>query len=312
MKKTPHSKNRFTLAVMQASPVFMDRKATVKKACKLIEKAAKKGADVVLFPEAFIPGYPDWIWQIPPGDMPLNQKLYAMLLKESVSIESKSVSILCQTAKQHHLQVVIGINEKNTKKSGNSIYNTLLFISKEGKIYGKHQKLIPTLAERTIWAYGDAKTVTTYNTPLGKIGGLICWENYMPLVRYALYERGIELYLAPTYDEGKAWGATIQHIAKEGRCYTAGCCMVLKKKDVLAKLPELEPYYKKVGKWINKGNSLISDPNGTVLAGPVSAKEAIITATIDLNRLHGAKWNLDVAGHYARPDAFTLCVHHAS
>ncbi len=134
----------------------------------------------------------------------------------------------------------------------------------------------------------------------------------MPLVRYALYEKGIELYLAPTYDEGEAWGATIQHIAKEGRCYAAGCCMVLKKKDVLAKLPELEAYYKKVGKWINKGNSLISDPNGTVLAGPVSAKEAIITATIDLNRLHGAKWNLDVAGHYARPDAFTLCVHHTS
>ncbi len=144
MKKTPRSKNRFTLAVIQASPVFMDRKATVQKACKLIEKAAKKGADVVLFPEAFIPGYPDWIWQIPPGDMQLNQKLYAMLLKESVSIESKSVSTLCQAAKLHHLQVVIGINEKNTKKSGNSIYNTLLFISKEGKIYGKHELMEKT------------------------------------------------------------------------------------------------------------------------------------------------------------------------
>ena len=287
----------------------MDRSKTIEKACRFIKKAAKKGADIALFPEAFIPGYPDWIWHIPPGDMALNQKLYALLLEQSVTIESKDIQKLCKAAKINNIHVIMGINEKNSTSSAGSIHNTLLFISNTGKIYGKHQKLIPTVAERTIWAYGDARTVTVYETELTKVGGLICWENYMPLVRYALYEKGIELYLAPTYDEGEAWGASIQHIAKEGRCYAAGCCMVLEKEDVLNRLPELKPYYKKVGKWINKGNSLIADADGNILAGRLNAKEGILTATIDIDKLHAAKWNLDVAGHYARPDAFELLIH---
>jgi len=159
-----------------------------------------------------------------------------------------------------------------------------------------------------IWGYGDASTVAVYDTDLCKVGGLICWENYMPLVRYALYVKGIELYLAPTYDEGQTWNASMRHIAKEGRCFVSACCMVLKKEDVLKKLPELEPYYTSVGKWINKGNSLIVDPNGKVLAGPLEAKEGILVAEVDLHMLRASKWNLDVAGHYARPDAFRLTV----
>jgi len=306
--KIPTLEKTFTLAVIQASPVFMDRTKTIKKACLLIKKAAKKGAVIALFPEVFIPGYPDWIWHIAPGDMTLNQKLYALLLEQSVTIESEDIQKLCKAARMNNIHVVMGINEKNTASSAGSIYNTLLFISNTGKIYGKHQKLVPTVAERTIWAYGDARTVTVYETELAKIGGLICWENYMPLVRYALYEKGVELYLAPTYDEGEAWGASIQHIAKEGRCYVAGCCMVLEKEVVLSRLPELKPYYKKVGKWINKGNSLIADPNGNILAGRLNAKEGILTAEVNLHQLHASKWNMDVAGHYARPDAFELII----
>lgn len=301
-------KDTFTIAAIQASPVFMDLDATIDKACKLIKKAGKKGASLAVFPEAFVPGFPDWIWHIPPIEMALNQELYALLLEQSVTIGSVQTDKLCTAAKKAGIYVVIGVNKKNMKSSGGSINNTLLFINPEGILFGYHEKLIPTVAERMIWGYGDSNTVTVYDTDLCKVGGLICWENYMPLVRYALYTKGIELYLAPTYDEGDTWNATMKHIAKEGRCFVSGCCMVLKKEDVLKKLPQLKPYYQSVGEFINKGNSVIVDPNGNVLAGPLNAKEGILLATVDLKMLRGSKWNLDVAGHYARPDAFELVI----
>lgn len=240
--------------------------------------------------------------------MALNQELYALLLEQSVTVESDDTDRLCKAAKKSGIYVVIGVNERNTQRSSGSIHNTLIFISPEGKLLGRHQKLIPTVAERMVWGHGDANTVDVYDTKLGKISGLICWENYMPLVRTALYEKGVELYLAPTYDEGSTWGASMRHIAKEGRCYVAGCCMVLKKEDVLLRLPQLKPYYKNVGEWINKGNSLMADFNGTVIAGPLYAKEGMILAEIDLQALRGSKWNLDTAGHYSRPDAFELVI----
>ncbi len=301
-------KDTFIIATIQASPVFMDLDATIEKACKLIKKAAKKGADLVVFPEAFVPGYPDWIWHVPPGDMALNQDLYAKLLEQTVSIGSKETDRLYEAAKKAGIYVVIGINEKNVEASGGSIYNSLLFIDPDGNLFGHHQKLVPTAPERTIWGYGDAGTVNVYDTDICKVGGLICWENYMPLVRYSLYAEGIELYLAPTYDEGQTWNASMKHIAKEGRCFVSGCCMVLKKNDVLKKFPELKPYYKSVGEYINKGNSVIVDTNGEVMAGPLDAKEGILLAKVDLHMLRASKWNLDVAGHYARPDAFELIV----
>ena len=301
-------KDTFIIATVQASPVFMDLDATIDKACKLIKKAGKKGADLVVFPEAFVPGYPDWIWHVPPGDMVLNQDLYAKLLEQSVTVGSKETDRLCEAAKKSAIYVVIGINEKNADASGGSIYNSLLFIDPDGNLFGHHQKLVPTAPERTIWGYGDAGTVNVYDTDICKVGGLICWENYMPLVRYSLYAEGIELYLAPTYDEGRTWNASMRHIAKEGRCFVSGCCMVLKKEDVLKKLPELKPYYKRVGEFINKGNSVIVDPNGEVMAGPLHAKEGILLAEVDLHMLRASKWNLDVAGHYARPDAFELTI----
>lgn len=301
-------KDMFTVAAVQASPVFMDLDATIEKACRLIHRSAKKGADIAVFPEAFVPGYPDWIWQVPPGDMTLNQDLYAKLLEQSVTVGCAETDRLCEAAKKAGIYVVIGVNEKNAKASGGSIYNSLLFIDPDGNIFGHHQKLIPTAPERTIWAYGDASTVGVYETDLCKVGGLICWENYMPLVRYALYAQGTELYLAPTYDEGQTWNASMRHIAKEGRCFVSGCCMVLKKEEVLKKLPELKGYYKSVGEFINKGNSVIVDPNGDLIAGPLHAQEGILLAEINLHQLRASKWNLDVAGHYARPDAFELTV----
>ncbi|MGB5963899.1 MAG: carbon-nitrogen hydrolase family protein [Sulfurimonadaceae bacterium] len=300
--------NTFSIAVIQASPVFMDREATITKACKLILEAADNGAKMVLLPEVFVPGYPDWIWNVAAGQMGLHQQLYAKLLEQSVSVPSDATDRLCAAARDGDIYVMIGINERNSEASGGSLYNTLLYIDPEGNVMGKHQKLVPTAAERTIWAYGDPSGVQVFDTPLCKVGGLTCWENYMPLVRYSLYTQGVELYLAPTYDESEVWKASMQHIAREGRTYVIGCCMVSKKEDIIRQCPELEPFYESAGEWVNTGNSIIVDPNGEIIAGPLHEEEGILYAEMDLNMLRGSKWNLDVAGHYARPDAFELTV----
>lgn len=298
----------FTIAVIQASPVFMDRDATIEKLCKLILEAAHNGAKMVLLPEVFVPGYPDWIWNVSAGEMQLHQQLYSKLLEQSVTVPSEATERLCAAAKEGDIYVMVGINERNSENGGGSLYNTLLYIDAEGSIMGKHQKLVPTAPERTIWGYGDPEGIKVFDTPLCKVGGLTCWENYMPLVRYTLYKEGIELYLAPTYDEGEVWQSSMRHIAREGRTYVIGCCMVSKKEDILKSLPELKPYYESAGEWVNTGNSIIVDPNGDIIAGPLHKEEGILYADMDLKMLRGSKWNLDVAGHYARPDAFELVV----
>lgn len=298
----------FRIAAVQAAPVFMDRAATVEKAYQLIKEAGKKGAKLAVFPETFIPTYPDWIWFVPPGQIALNQQLYGELLNQSVSIPSPDTDKLCQAAQDAGIFVSIGVNERNNNASGGSLFNTNILIDPDGNLFSRHQKLVPTVSERTVWAYGDPSTLEVYDTEIGKMGGLICHENYMPLPRYSLYARGIEIYLAPTYDEGDTWQSSLRHIGREGRVYVVGCCMVLHKEDVLSRLPQLEPYYKDAGEWIHSGNSMISDPEGNILAGPLNKKEGILYADVDPTMIRNTRWNLDVAGHYARPDAFLLTI----
>lgn len=302
------SDRQFKIAAVQASPVYMDREATVEKACRLIAEAGGNGARLVVFPETFIPTYPDWVWNVPSGKISLNQRLYGELVKQSVTIPGPAVDRLCAAASNAGIYVVIGVNQRNVDASGGTLYNTMVYIGPGGGLLGYHQKLVPTAPERTVWAYGDPGTLEVFDTDLGRIGGLICHENYMPLVRYSLYGRGIEFYLAPTYDEGEAWQCTLRHIAREGRVFVIGCCMVLRREDVLSRFPQLEPYYAGRKEWINSGNSMIVNPNGKILAGPLDKEEGILYAEADMDILRGSKWNLDVAGHYARPDAFHLTV----
>ena len=298
----------FQIAAVQASPVFMDREETVEKACRLIAEAANNGASLVVFPETFIPTYPDWIWFIPAGQIALNQKLYGELLGQSVSIPSPTTDKLSKAARDARIHVSIGVNERNDIASGGSLFNTNILIDQDGNLIGRHQKLVPTVSERTVWAYGDPSTLEVYDTEIGKMGGLICHENYMPLARYSLYGRGIELYLAPTYDESDVWQSTLRHIGREGRVYVVGSCMVLRKEEIISRFPQIEPYYKDADEWINTGNSMITDPEGNILAGPLSKEEGILYADFDRTILRNTRWNLDVAGHYARPDAFQLTV----
>jgi nitrilase len=298
----------FKIAVVQAAPVVLDREATVSKARELIAEAGRNGARLVVFPEAFIPTYPDWVWRIPPGRHGMLADAYAELLEQSVEIPGPVTEDLSRAARQAGVYVAMGLNERNAQASNASLYNTLLYIGPEGELLGKHRKLVPTAPERMVWAQGDGSTLEVYDTPLGRLGGLICWENYMPLARYSLYAWGVQIYLAPTWDNGEPWLSTLRHIAKEGRVYVVGCSIAMRKQDIPDRLEFKAEYYSGVGEWINKGDSAIVGPDGKFLAGPLNAEEGILYAELDPRQMRGSKWNLDVAGHYARPDVFRLTV----
>ena len=298
----------FKIAVVQAAPVVLNREATVSKACELIAEAGRSGARLVVFPEAFIPTYPDWVWRIPPGQHRVLADMYAELLEQSVEIPGPVTEDLSQAARQAGVYVAMGLNERNAQASNASLYNTLLYIGPEGDLLGKHRKLVPTAPERMVWAQGDGSTLEVYDTSLGKLGGLICWENYMPLARYTLYAWGVQIYLAPTWDNGEPWLSTLRHIAKEGRAYVIGCSIAMRKQDIPDRFEFKAKYYSEVGEWINKGDSAIVSPDGKFVAGPLHAEEGILYAELDPRQMRGSKWNLDVAGHYARPDVFRLTV----
>lgn len=298
----------FTIAAVQTAPVFLDREATIEKACALIAEAGHNGARLVVFPEAFIPTYPDWVWAIPAGQNQMLGALYAELLDQAVTVPSPATDRLCQAARRAGVYVAMGINERNTEASNASLYNTLLYIDPAGSIMGKHRKLVPTGGERLVWAQGDGSTLEVYDTALGKLGGLICWENYMPLARYALYAWGVQIYLAPTWDRGKPWLASLQHIAREGRVYVVGCSIALRKEDIPDRFAFKEKYYQEAGEWINQGDSAIVSPDGQIIAGPLHKDMGILYAELDPQQMCGPKWMFDAAGHYARPDVFQLTV----
>jgi nitrilase len=305
----PAATSSFKIAAVQATPVYLDHDATVDKACGLIAEAAGNGARIVVFPESFIPAYPDWVWAVPPGEDGVLGELYARLLANAVAIPSPATQRLCQAAKRAKAYVVMGMTEGNTEASGGSLYNTLLYIDSQGNILGKHRKLVPTGGERLVWAQGDGSMLEVYDTPFGKLGGLICWENYMPLARYAMYAWGTQIYVAATWDRGEPWLSTLRHIAKEGRVFVIGCCMTLRKADVSDKAGAAMPFYKGTRDWINVGDSAIVNPEGEFIAGPLRKEEGILYADVDPAQMSGPRWMLDVAGHYARPDVFELVVH---
>lgn len=302
-----NSRETFLVAAAQATPVFLDREATLRKATDLIAEASKNGARLIVFPEAFFPAYPDWVWLLPGGRTGELDALYAELVKNAVSIPDEATEKLCQAARKAKINVVMGVNERNREASNASLYNSLLYIDDAGNILGKHRKLIPTAGERTVWAQGDGSTLEAYDTSVGRLGGLICWENYMPLARYTMYAWGTQVYVAPTWDRGSLWITTLRHIAKEGGMFVIGCCMPLHLKDIPDRLG-LKQLYAEGTEWINTGHSCIIGPGGQVIAGPLIEKEEILYGEVDLGQITASKRMFDVAGHYARPDVFEFTV----
>jgi nitrilase len=291
---------RATVAAVQATPVFLDRDATTEKACALAQEAAAGGASLVVFPEAFIPAYPDWVWRLPAWqDGPWMHRL----LDQAVAVPGPTTARLGEAARAAGVYLAVGINEL----AGGTLYNTLLYLGPDGELAGTHRKLMPTGGERSVWGYGDGSTLGVVPTPFGVVGGLICWENYMPLARAAMYAQGVEIYLAPTWDNSEEWVATLQHIAKEGRTYVVGVAPLLRGSDVPEDLRG-EIYRADVDDWMSRGHTTIVGPGGQVLAGPVVDREEIVYAEIDTDQVRDQRRLFDPVGHYARPDVFRLTV----
>lgn len=297
------------IAVVQEAPAFLDREKTIVLAIEMVEKAVKGGARLVVFPEAFISGYPAWIWRLRPGgDWSLNEDLHARLLNSSVNLRAGDLDSLCQAAKAHKVTIICGLNERDDDLSQATLYNTVVVIGDDGTILNRHRKLMPTNPERMVWGFGDGSGLNVVNTPVGKVGTLLCWENYMPLARYALYGQGVQLYVAPTYDCGDAWIGTMQHIAREGRCWVISCGVALTRADIPAGFPDKETIYPHSENWINAGDSAVIAPGGKIVAGPMREEKGILFAEVDSSGAVNAKRTLDVAGHYSRPDIFTLSI----
>jgi nitrilase len=297
------------VAVVQAAPVLFNREATVDKVCQLIGEAAAEGAQFILFPEALIPAYPRGFGfgMVVGSRTPEGRQLWQTYAENAVQIPSPSTEALGEAVRQAGVYMAIGIIERDIQFSGGTLYCTLLYYGPDGQILGKHRKLKPTGAERLIWGEGDGSTLTALETPLGVIGGLICWENYMPLARMAMYGKGVELYLAPTADARETWQATLRHIALEGRCFVLGCNQFVTKDMHPPDLRE-HPNLSDQPEVMCRGGSAIVSPLGEIISGPLYDQEGILYAELDIGEITRAKVDFDVVGHYARPDVFQLTV----
>jgi nitrilase len=294
-------------AVVQASPVLFDRTATVEKAVRLIGDARELGAQLVLFPEAYVGGYP---WGLAfgtavGGRSPEGRRSWARYLEGAVEVPGPVTERLGEAARAAGVHLCVGVVERDSSFAGGTLFCTLLFFGPDGALLGKHRKLKPTAAERFIWGEGDGSTLTVLDTPLGKLGGLICWENYMPLARMAMYGKGVEIYVAPTADDRERWQATLRHIALEGRCFVLGANQVVRREMYPADLEILDELEAR-SDTLCRGGSAIYAPLGECLAGPLWDEEGILVADLCMADVARGKFDFDVVGHYARPDVFQL------
>ena len=297
------------VAVVQAAPVLFDREATVEKTRLLTAEAASRGARLIVFPEAFIPAYPRGLsfGTVVGSRSHDGRRTWQTYWANAVGVPGPATRALGEAAREANAYLAVGVIERDSYFSRGTLYCTLLYFGPSGRLLGTHRKLKPTAAERLIWGEGDGSTLTVVETEFGKVGGLICWENYMPLARMAMYSKGVEIYLAPTADARETWQATLRHIACEGRCFVLGCNQFVTKSmypvdlvgaEDLAGEPEV----------MCRGGSAVVSPLGTLLAGPLYDREDIVMADLDMGEIPRSRFDFDVTGHYARPDVFQLTV----
>ena len=293
------------VAVVQAAPVLFDREATLEKVRGLALEAAALGAELILFPEAMVPAYPRGLsfGAVVGSRSAQGRALYQRYWSQSVDVPGPATELLGQVAAQARAYLAIGVIERDQQGSRGTLYCTLLYFGPDGRLLAKHRKIKPTASERLIWGEGDASTLAMVETPFGRLSGLICWENYMPLARMAICSKGVDIYLAPTADSRDVWQASMVHIASEGRCFVLGCNQFVTKsmypvdlegREELDDLPEV----------MCRGGSVIVSPLGQVLAGPLFDREGILTAELDMGEVVRGRFDLDVTGHYNRPDLF--------
>jgi nitrilase len=297
------------IAIVQEPPTVLDRAATIERAASLVGQAAAAGAKLVVFPEAFVAGYPAWVWRLRPGaDGAVAGAIHRRLVEQAVRIAAGDLAPVCAAAAKAKATVVLGMNERDQDVGRTTIYNAVVVIGPAGEILNHHRKVMPTNPERMVWGFGDGKGLKVVDTPVGRVGVLICWENYMPLARYALYAQGVEIYVAPTYDAGDAWVGSMRHVAREGGCWVLSAGCALRAGDLPADFPEKGALYPDEDEWINPGDSVVVAPGGGLVAGPMRKETGLLFADVDVDLVAPARRALDVTGHYARPDIFQLHV----
>ena len=294
------------VAITQKPPVLLDLDASIQLALETIEEVAAEGAQLVVFPEAFLPGYPTWIWRLKPGgDMPLGNEIHSALRNSSVDIDNGGLDEICEAAAKHSIVIVMGLNEVDSTYSGTTLFNTAVIVDADGSILNRHRKIMPTNPERMVWGFGDGSSLRVVDTAVGRIGCLICWENYMPLARYSLYTQNLDIYVAPTWDSGDTWLGSMNHIAREGGCWVLSSATAMQGSDIPTSFPHRDKLFQD-DEWINPGDAVVVKPFGGVVAGPLHQEKSVLYAEIDIDESKNARKALDVAGHYNRPDIFSL------
>lgn len=295
---------RFTAAVVQAAPVPFDRERTLEKLRDLAADAVRRGAKLAVFPEAFVSAYPKGLDFGARLGMRTREgrEDFRRYFDSAVDVPGQAVDFLARVARENRLHLVVGVIEREI----GTLYCTVLFFAPDGRYLGKHRKLMPTALERLVWGFGDGSTLPVFDTPLGRLGAVICWENYMPLLRTAMYAKNIQLWCAPTADGRRTWIPTMQHVALEGRCFVFSCNQFTRRGDFPADYRAVQG--DDPDTVISEGGSCIVSPLGEILAGPDYDGECILTAEIDLAEIARGKYDFDVVGHYARPDVFRLVV----
>jgi nitrilase len=293
-------------AVVQDAPVLFDSRRTLDKVADLTARAARRGATLVLFPEAFVSAYPHGLTfgAVFGARTAEGHEEFRRYWESAIDVPGVEVARLSKIARENGVHLVIGVIERAV----GTLYCTVLFLSPEDGLLGKHRKLMPTGSERLVWGQGDGSTMPVFETAVGRLGAVICWENYMPLLRAAMYAKGVEVYCAPTADDLEIWTATVRHIAKEGRCFVLSACQFLRRSDCPA---DYGSAIETDGTLI-RGGSVIAAPSGEVLAGPLFDRRDLLVADLDLNDIVRGKFDLDVSGHSARPDVFRLEVDESS
>jgi nitrilase len=291
------AENHVTVAGVQAGSILFDRERTLRKAADLMLDAARRGARLIVFPEAFVGGYPKGLdFGARVGSRtPAGREQFRVYYESAMEVPGPCCDSLAGLARDHSVDLVMGVVERD----GGTLYCTVLFFAPDGSLRDKHRKLMPTASERLVWGFGDGSTLPVRQTSIGRVGAVICWENYMPLLRMAMYSKGIELYCAPTVDDRETWLPTMRHIALEGRCFVLSACQYLRRADCPPAYDLAHPV---------EADTVIVNPLGQVLAGPHRGGEAVLTADLDLGDVARGKYDLDVTGHYARPDVFRLTV----
>ena len=297
------------VAAVQASACPFDTNRAVEMVCSMTAEAAKEGSRLILFPEAYVGGYP---WGLAfgtavGGRSEVGRRVFGRYWESAIDVPGPEVERMCQVAGDFGVWLCVGVIERDSTYSTGTLFCTLLYFGPNGELLGKHRKLKPTAAERLIWGEGDGSTLTTVETDFGRVGGLICWENYMPLARMTMYGKGVKIYLAPTADSRDRWQSTLQHIALEGRCFVLGCNQYVTR-DMYPKYLAIADELDVWPETLSAGGTAIYGPLGEALGEPLWNQAGIVYADLDMRSIHRSRFDFDVTGHYARPDVFRLIV----